>query len=122
MAELEDAPDSKSGDRKVVKVQFLSPAPIFLRGHIDGWRKENFHCSRAVSSLPRDLETRHSVGFRDAAGAYELFHDADAFHDNLAGTEDFVLAEWQKTNQQLIESGFQRDNLMGESNSQRFIS
>ena len=60
--------------------------------------------------------------YRDAAGAYELFHDADAFHDNLAGTEDFVLAEWQKTNQQLIESGFQRDNLMGESNSQRFIS
>ncbi len=60
--------------------------------------------------------------YRDAAGAYELFHDADAFHDNLAGTEDFVLAEWQKANQQLIESGFQRDNLMGESNSQRFIS
>ncbi len=60
--------------------------------------------------------------YRDAAGVYELFHDADAFHDNLAGTEDFILAEWRKANQQLIESGFQRDNLRGENKFQQFIS
>ncbi len=30
----------------------------------------------------------------DAAGVYELFHDGDAFHGNLAGNEDFILAEW----------------------------
>jgi hypothetical protein len=28
LAELADAPDSKSGGRKAVKVQFLSPAPL----------------------------------------------------------------------------------------------
>jgi hypothetical protein len=59
--------------------------------------------------------------YKDSHGAYELFDDRDAEHEQLAGTKDYILDEWGKRNRQLIEDGFQRDNLRGENEFQRFI-
>ena len=122
MAELADAPDSKSGGRKTAKIRFLSPAPNSFKATQIGGEKKIF-IARALFHHTRETSKHVTLlVYRDAAGVYELFHDADAFHDNLAGTEDFILAEWRKANQQLIESGFQRDNLMGENKFQQYIS
>ena len=62
--------------------------------------------------------------YRDAAGTYELFHDSDEFHGALAGTEDFILSEWRKANQHLIESDYQRDclSVMGGNKFQQVSS
>ncbi len=57
-----------------------------------------------------------------ANDAYELFDDREAEHDQLAGTEGYIFEEWGKRNWQLVEDGFQRDNLSGENKWQRFIS
>jgi len=59
---------------------------------------------------------------RDQGGAYELLDDRQDAHDYLAGTEDYIFEEWGKLNRQLIQDGFQRDNLMGENRFQQFIT
>jgi len=58
----------------------------------------------------------------DSQDAYELFDDREAEHDYLAGTEEYIFEEWGKRNRQLVEDGFQRDNLTGENKWQQFIS
>lgn len=60
--------------------------------------------------------------YRDEHAAYELFDDREAEHEHVAGSEDYVLEEWVKRNRQLIMGGFQRDNLSGDNEWQRFIS
>ena len=66
------------------------------------------------------------LAYRDssAGDAYELMDDTDAEHDHnyLAGTEKYVFGEWGKRNRQLIEDGFQRDNLSGDYKWHQFIS
>jgi hypothetical protein len=60
--------------------------------------------------------------YKDSFGTYELRDDREAGHDFLSGTEDYIFEEWGNRNRQLIEDGFQRDNLMGYNKWQQFIS
>jgi hypothetical protein len=60
--------------------------------------------------------------YNDLSGAYELRDDREAEHDFLSGDEEYIFQEWGKKNRQLIEGGFQRDDMMGYDKWQQFIS
>ena len=60
--------------------------------------------------------------YKDSRGTYELLDDREVEHEQLAGTDDYILDEWGKRNRQLVKGGFQCDNLMGENEFQRFIN
>jgi hypothetical protein len=53
--------------------------------------------------------------------AFELFDTRDADDNYFAGDRKFILEKWRKSNQELIEDDFQRDELRGESDFQQFI-
>jgi hypothetical protein len=60
--------------------------------------------------------------YKDRDENYELFDDSEADHEHRAGTRGYILDEWRRLNQQLIEDSFQRDDLRGEEEFQRFIT
>jgi hypothetical protein len=62
------------------------------------------------------------LAYKDSNDAYELPDDREAEHNYPAGDEKYIFEEWGKRNRQLVEDGFQRDNLTGENKWQQFIS
>jgi hypothetical protein len=61
------------------------------------------------------------LAYRDADGACELLDGREPDLEFLAGSKEFILEEWGERNRQLIEDGFQRDNMSGEHEWQQFI-
>lgn len=62
------------------------------------------------------------LAFKDSNEAYELVDDRETESESLAGSKKYILEEWIKPNRELIEAGFQRDNMFGEHEWQKFIS
>lgn len=62
------------------------------------------------------------LAYKDAAEACELLDDREPDLEFLAGSKSYILREWGERNRQLIQSGFQRDNMWGDSEWQQFIS
>jgi hypothetical protein len=61
--------------------------------------------------------------YKDPLDLYEFYYDdSGTNHERLDGTRDYMLTAWGERNRQLIEDGFQRDNLTGDNDFQRFIS
>jgi hypothetical protein len=71
----------------------------------------------------REKTDRHVVliVYSDGASTFELFDTRDADGDYLAGDRRYVLEAWRKMNQEVIEAGFQRDQLSGDNDFQQFI-
>lgn len=61
------------------------------------------------------------IVYRDSQNAFELFDTRDTDGSYVAGDQKWVLSEWRRLNQELIEEGFQRDDLRGEPEFQQFI-
>ena len=59
--------------------------------------------------------------YSDSRNAFELFDTRDADGDYIAGDRKWILTEWRRLNQELVERGFQRDELRGEPDFQQFI-
>lgn len=62
------------------------------------------------------------LAYKDSNEAYELLDDREPELEFLAGSKDYILKEWGERNRQLIQDGFQRDNMWGDPEWQRFIS
>ena len=62
------------------------------------------------------------LAYKDSNEAYELLDDREPALEFLAGSKDYILEEWGKRNRQLIQDGFQRDNMRGDPEWQQFIS
>jgi len=61
------------------------------------------------------------LAYKDPDGAYELLDGREPDVEFLAGSKEYILEEWQKRNRELIADGFQRDNMTGASEWQKFI-
>ncbi len=84
-------------------------------------RKRAFIARTIYHQVIRTNEHATLLVYKDSNGAYELMDDREGAHDYLAGSEDYILKQWGEKNRQLIEDGFQRDNIMGDSKWQQFI-
>ena len=62
------------------------------------------------------------LAYKDSSEAYELLDDRELALEFLAGSKDYIHEEWGKRNRQLIQDGFQRDNMRGDPEWQQFIS
>jgi hypothetical protein len=62
------------------------------------------------------------LAYKDANEAYELLDDREPELEFLAGSKDYILKEWGERNRQLIQDGFQRDDMRGDPEWQQFIS
>jgi hypothetical protein len=60
--------------------------------------------------------------YKDPQDMYEFFFDdSGTKHERLDGTRSYMLTAWGERNRQLVDEGFQLDNLTGENDFQRFI-
>jgi hypothetical protein len=84
-------------------------------------KKREFIARTIYHHAKRTNEHVTLLVYKDSNGAYELMDDREGAHDYLAGSEDYILKQWGEKNRQLIEDGFQRDNMMGDSKWQQFI-
>jgi len=62
------------------------------------------------------------LAYKDSNEAYELLDDREPALEFLAGSKEYILKEWGNRNRQLIQDGFQRDNMWGDAEWQQFIS
>ena len=54
-------------------------------------------------------------------GVYEPLDGREPDVEFLAASKEYILEQRQKRNRELIEDGFQRDNMSGANEWQRFI-
>ena len=84
--------------------------------------KKEFVARTAYHHSKRTAEHVTLLVFKDSNEAYELVDDREPEPESLAGSKDYILEEWGKRNRQLINDGFQRDNMSGDHEWQKFIS
>ena len=117
-----------SGQVTPMKAIYLSTVyvviALFLKGDdFNGKRHKKDLCR--TCHIPPQMRTAEHVTllvYKDSRGTYELLDDREVEHEQLAGTDDYILDESGKRNRQLVKGGFQCDNLMGENEFQRFIN
>jgi hypothetical protein len=84
--------------------------------------KREFVARTKYHHSKRTSEQVTLLAFKDSNDAYELVDDRETESESVAGSKKYVLDEWIKRNRDLIEGGFQRDNMSGDHEWQRFIS
>jgi hypothetical protein len=84
--------------------------------------KKEFVARTTYHHSQRTSERVTLLAYKDPNGAFELLDDREPSLEFLAGSKDYIFKEWGTRNRQLIEDGFQRDNMSGENEWQRFIS
>jgi hypothetical protein len=61
------------------------------------------------------------IVYSDWANAFELFDTRQDDGYYISGDKTYVLGEWQRLNQELVEEDFRRDDLRGENDFRQFI-
>jgi hypothetical protein len=84
--------------------------------------KKEFIARTQYHHSKRTSEHVTLLAYKDSGEAYELLDDREPELEFLAGSKDFIFGEWGKRNRQLLEDGFQRDNMTGDNEWQKFIS
>jgi len=84
--------------------------------------KKEFVARTQYHHSKRTAEQVTLLAYRDSNDAYELLDTREPDLNFLAGSKEYIFDEWGKRNRQLIEDGFQRDNVAGDNEWQKFIS